>query len=73
MPDLDQALSEIYRIIPEHGMFVVLDWEKVEGEQGPPLHERIPSEDMAHQIEQAGFSVKVGKFNKDVYFIVATK
>ncbi|WP_085507799.1 class I SAM-dependent methyltransferase [Thalassobacillus devorans] len=73
VPDLDQALSEIYRIIPEHGMFVVLDWEKVEGEQGPPLHERIPSEDMAHQVEQAGFSVKVGKFNKDVYFIVATK
>ncbi|SEB00190.1 Methyltransferase domain-containing protein [Thalassobacillus cyri] len=73
VPKLDQTLQEVYRILPEHGMFVVLDWEKVEGDQGPPLHERIPSQDLAHEVEQAGFSVKVGKLNKDVYFIVATK
>ncbi|MYL34734.1 methyltransferase domain-containing protein [Pontibacillus yanchengensis] len=73
VPSLSQTLEEIGRVLTEHSRFLVLDWEAVESEQGPPLNHRISSTEMAEQLAKADFEVEVGHFNKDVYYIVATK
>ncbi|KKC47786.1 SAM-dependent methyltransferase [Paenibacillus sp. VTT E-133280] len=54
---LQQALSEIHRVLRRGGRCACLEWEKQETDQGPPLHHRIGSEELTHSFEQAGFTI----------------
>ncbi len=73
VPDLHQSLLEAHRILTEDGQLLILDWERIEGEQGPPMNHRISANHMAEQVAQAGFDVEAGHLNDDVYYIKATK
>ncbi|MDZ5471264.1 methyltransferase domain-containing protein [Bacillus sp. 31A1R] len=47
--DLKKVLSEFKRILTSGSKLLVLEWEAIETEIGPPLEERIPSDGL-HQI-----------------------
>ncbi|EGL82346.1 Methyltransferase type 11 [Caldalkalibacillus thermarum TA2.A1] len=42
--NLSKALCEVKRILKPGGKGLILEWEAVEMEEGPPLHERIHSD-----------------------------
>ncbi|WP_345241322.1 class I SAM-dependent methyltransferase [Pontibacillus salipaludis] len=73
VPDLHQTLKEVHRILMENSRLLILDWEKVDGEQGPPKEHRIASNELAEKVAEEGFDVEVGHLNNEVYYIVATK
>lgn len=56
VPNLDQALNEIKRILKPGGKGLILEWEAVEMEAGPPLHERIPSGDFFEILKKHGMN-----------------
>ncbi|UOQ43257.1 methyltransferase domain-containing protein [Halobacillus salinarum] len=69
--DLQETLREIRRVLNENGLLLILDWEKVESEEGPPLDHRISSEEMKQAVEGQGFTVETGRLNQAVYYLIA--
>ncbi|MEQ6377400.1 class I SAM-dependent methyltransferase [Bacillaceae bacterium S4-13-58] len=69
IPNLEKALSEFKRITKSGGRILIIDWEAIESEVGPPLHERISSAKMESFLKEKGFSTKVYKPNESVYAI----
>lgn len=57
--NLEKAIHEMKRILKPGGKGLVLEWEAVESETGPPLAERIPSAELADALRQHGFAVDV--------------
>lgn len=71
VPDLNQAISEIKRILKPNGRAVILEWKKVdEVTMGPPNHERMQSEDLANQFKEQGFTVSINYPNDLTFAIV---
>lgn len=73
VPDLDAVIEEIKRILALEGQVLILDWEKVASDSGPPFHERIPSEDLKKSFLAKGFSVDKQMLTSDVYALNLTK
>lgn len=73
VPDLHQTLKEVHRILMENSRLLILEWEKADGEQGPPKSHRIASNELAEKVAEEGFDVEVGHLNNEVYYIVASK
>ncbi|WP_106497989.1 class I SAM-dependent methyltransferase [Lentibacillus sp. Marseille-P4043] len=71
VPDVDRTLGEIKRILKPGGQMLLLDWEAVETESGPPLHHRISSSEMAKVFERNNFQVEVITLNPGNYAIKA--
>ncbi|MFQ3546045.1 class I SAM-dependent methyltransferase [Halobacillus rhizosphaerae] len=69
--DLEQTLKEVDRVLNENGKLLILDWEKRDSDQGPPLNHRISSEDMAKAASKQGFKLETGHLNENVYYILA--
>lgn len=57
--NLGKAIDEMKRILKPGGKGLVLEWEAVESEMGPPLAERIPSTELASTLQKHGFTVDV--------------
>jgi ubiquinone/menaquinone biosynthesis C-methylase UbiE len=72
IPNLPKALTEIKRILKSGGQIFILEWEAVESETGPPLHERISSIDMAEILKKHGFEVKLSIAKDAVYGLIGT-
>ncbi len=70
--DIGKAMEEMKRIKKKDGKILILEWQPVEAEMGPPLHERIPPEELKVKIEDAGLSVSVHHLNEQVYGLVIT-
>ncbi|MRG85613.1 class I SAM-dependent methyltransferase [Salinibacillus xinjiangensis] len=68
---IERTLREIKRILTTNGQLLVLDWEEVESDEGPPLDHRIHSERMEKLVENEGFEVEKGHLNGDIYYISA--
>ncbi|MDN8587162.1 SAM-dependent methyltransferase [Chryseobacterium mucoviscidosis] len=72
---LSMALSEIYRVLKDKGLFLCIELEKSELSKGP----RVSSKEMEEKIVQAGFSVMdtfhspTQVANQPVYIIIAQK
>ena len=66
------ALNEVKRILKPQGKLLILEWEAIESEQGPPLHERIPSKEMEKFLRDHGFDVQASHLNEAVYAMLAT-
>lgn len=58
VPNLDQAFSEMRRILKPDGKILLLEWEKTESEMGPPIHERILSNDMKEACTNNNFNIE---------------
>lgn len=69
IPNLVKAIHEFKRILKPNGMILVIDWEAIDMEKGPPKHERIPSKQLKEIFEKSGFFVELGHFNKGVYYL----
>lgn len=69
--NIDKALSEIKRILKPGGQVLFIEWEAIETESGPPLHERIPSDELAKILGKNGFSVEVMSLNPVNYGVKA--
>ncbi|OIU69633.1 class I SAM-dependent methyltransferase [Rossellomorea aquimaris] len=73
VPGLTKVFQDLSDMLKDDGLWLILDWEAVESEMGPPLEERIPSEELAQQLETAGFETEVGHLDPAVYYIVVRK
>ncbi|PGT80510.1 class I SAM-dependent methyltransferase [Bacillus sp. AFS040349] len=67
IPNLKKALSEFKRILKQNGTLLILEWEAIEMEMGPPLHERIPSERMKEILKENNLSPSIIHFSEAVY------
>lgn len=72
MPSIEDTLDEIKRIVKPGGAMLFLEWALVETEKGPPLNERISSEDLAAIFEKKGLAVTTLSLNPANYAIYAT-
>lgn len=71
---LSKGLREINRVLKPGGRILCIEWEKVESEQGPPLHHRIHSKNLAAALAGCGFKVAQQTFpSKQHYATVAGK
>ncbi|GGE52691.1 methyltransferase type 11 [Pullulanibacillus camelliae] len=68
--DLNAMLSEMKRILRVNGKLLILDWEAVEMNEGPPLKIRIPSEKLKALFEEQQFQVKKQMVSPEVYALV---
>ncbi|NMD71221.1 class I SAM-dependent methyltransferase [Bacillus sp. DNRA2] len=68
--DLDQVLIQIFNMMKPKGRALIIEWEKVESESGPPLHERISSEELANTVKKLQVEASVHKINELQYGIV---
>ena len=71
VPNIVKALTEIKRILKPGGQLLLLEWEAVETEIGPPFHERIPSEKMGEILRENGFEIEITHLNSAIYAIKA--
>ncbi|WP_347548712.1 class I SAM-dependent methyltransferase [Pseudalkalibacillus hwajinpoensis] len=71
VPDLTKAFKEFKRILKPGQMFLSLEWEAIEMDMGPPLHERISSEEMMRIFEENGLKPEVHHFHEAVYGVLA--
>lgn len=69
IPEMELALNEFKRIIKKGGSLVIIDWEAVESESGPPLHERIASDQMKKFLDEQGYHPTIEHLNESVYLI----
>lgn len=72
IPNLDDVLNEVKRILKPNGKFLILEWEAVESEMGPPLHERIPSKNLEEYFKKREIHTELFHLNKIIYGILIT-
>jgi len=66
----DAVLREIQRILKPDGKFLIVEWEAVESEIGPPLNERIPSKKLLEYINTRFKQTDLISFHSSVYGIL---
>lgn len=72
--DKGKIIAEINRIHKNGGMLAIIEWEKIQGESGPPVDERLSYEDVAHMLSQNGYeSIEKHGIGADFYGITARK
>jgi ubiquinone/menaquinone biosynthesis C-methylase UbiE len=72
--DLDLFLKEIKRVLKPQGRIVIIDWEKIDGDVGPPKEHRLDKSVIIRELKDIGFKyVKAKNLNKDLYRITALK
>ncbi|MGM8214605.1 class I SAM-dependent methyltransferase [Bacillaceae bacterium W0354] len=69
--NLQKAIDDMKRILKRDGKLLILEWEAIETESGPPLHERIPSNDLKEILENNGFETTMFHLSPDQYVILA--
>lgn len=63
VPNIDQTLREIKRILKRGGQMLIIEWEGVQTESGPPLRHRISSSEITDILERNGFEAEVIPFH----------
>lgn len=73
LSDWKKTVTEMERVINEHGRLVILEWiPKMLGE-GPSKKESLPADELAEELAGLGFYIEKGELNKQVYYIIADK
>lgn len=72
VPNVDRTLAEIKRILKPGGQMLLLDWEAVETESGPPLDHRISSTKAKKILERNSFDTEAIPLNPANYAVRAT-
>ena len=71
VPDVAKAIHEAKRVLKPGGTLMIVEWEKVETAVGPPLEDKISSQEMAELLGQNGFIPEVVRLNDRHYAAVA--
>jgi ubiquinone/menaquinone biosynthesis C-methylase UbiE len=72
--NLPRYLNEISRILSPGGQLAIIEWEKRESNDGPPLNRRLDKTELQNLIRDAGF--KLGKswtIREELYVLLAQK
>lgn len=72
--DKDKYISEIQRLLANGGKLAIIEWNKVEGQSGPPVEHRISFEEVSELLLNNGFenAVKIC-IGQDYYGVTAVK
>lgn len=63
-------LGECRRILKKGGSLVILDWNKIDEEFGPPSHKRIDIEEVKKYLAEAKFDIKDINYVGKSFYIV---
>jgi len=67
-------LKEMYRVAKNNCELTIVEWEKVDSQIGPPINDRISSQDLIQIAESSGFFViKHEKINPYQYLLIFNK
>ncbi|AQQ54667.1 class I SAM-dependent methyltransferase [Planococcus lenghuensis] len=69
--DLNRAVREAKRILKPAGQLLIIEWESVMTQNGPPFLGKIPIEEIVPVLQLNGFDVKVTRLNPVHYAIHA--
>lgn len=72
VPNLEKVLNEIKRISKPNFSLLILEWEAIESEVGPPLHDRIASKELANVVESSGYEVSVSHLDESIYALLCS-
>ncbi|UOQ93941.1 class I SAM-dependent methyltransferase [Halobacillus shinanisalinarum] len=73
VPSIENALTEIRRILKPGGIVLFIEWEAIETDDGPPIHEKIPSGELAETLQAQGFETTVFQLYSSHYAIKAKR
>ncbi|MDF2947476.1 MAG: SAM-dependent methyltransferase [Bacillales bacterium] len=73
IPNITKAVSELKRIMKSYSKILVLEWDTVQSEMGPPLNHRIGANELKLYFEQCGLQVKVEQVNEQIYGLLMSK
>lgn len=71
--DINNTINEMKRILTPGGILLLVDWEAVETESGPPLEIRIPSQEMERILKENGFEAELMYSGPENYAVKAIK
>jgi ubiquinone/menaquinone biosynthesis C-methylase UbiE len=72
--DKERYITEIHRILSSDGIFAIIEWEKINGESGPPFEHRISFEEVTQLLTKSGYeSIVKHNIGHDFYGITAVK
>ncbi|MGG1573487.1 class I SAM-dependent methyltransferase [Fictibacillus sp. NRS-1165] len=66
---LSKGICEIYRVMKQGAYLLCFEWEKKESPMGPPIHIRIPSEEMEALFLEKSFKIIKKVFPTDFLYI----
>ncbi|MCE7791647.1 class I SAM-dependent methyltransferase [Salipaludibacillus sp. CUR1] len=64
-----KAFNEMNRIMKEGSKGAIVEWARVEGESGPPLHERLDPEILIDEMKSSGLIIDELVEKEEVYVI----
>ena len=71
----DGTLKEVKRVMKPDGILAVVEFKKIEGPPGPPLHIRLSHEDVETMLKRYDFksvkTLEVGNYNYLSLFEIA--
>lgn len=70
VPDRKKMIGDLKRVIKPSGKILILEWDVVESESGPPLHERIPSSQLLKEFADNGLKGEVHQVNEQIYALL---
>ena len=68
VPEREEAIREVRRVLRPKGRFLLLEWDKRPMEMGPPVEERLAVDACEAQLVQAGFRILHRIFPNDVHY-----
>ncbi|MFC2159400.1 class I SAM-dependent methyltransferase [Actinomycetota bacterium] len=71
---LSSILNEIKRIMVNKGNFIIIEWNEVKKDLGPPIKHRIFPDELFKKLKKIGFhSINVKNMNEYFYIITCSK
>lgn len=72
--DKERFISEINRILKNGGRLAIIEWEKMQGESGPPLEDRLSYEELNELLSRNGYEgVEKQGIGQEFYGVTAIK
>lgn len=69
----ERFLDECKRVLRKKGTLIILDWNRVEEELGPPIHERMDIELVKKHVIEANLAIKeIDYINNSFYILKCT-